>query len=176
MEDVLHAILERRSIRQYLPTPVSKELRNSIAEAGLYAASGMGRQSTYIIEIADRALRDRLSAINAAVMGQSGIDPFYGAPVVFVVLGDTSSPTYLYDGSLAMGNMMLAAHALGLGSCWVHRAREEFATEEGKALLRSLGLTGTYEGIGHLIVGYPAGASPEAAERRPGRRICVEGE
>ena len=103
--------------------------------------------------------------MNAAIMGTDK-DPFYGAPVVLVVLADRSVPTHVYDGSLVMGNLMLAAHAEGLGSCWIHRAKEEFESEEGKALLRKLGITGDYEGIGHCILGYAADEPKAAAPRK----------
>ena len=95
-------------------------------------------------------------------MGTTG-DPFYGAPVVLVVLADKSRPTYLYDGSLVMGNLMLAAHSLGLGSCWIHRAKETFEREEGKAILKELGIEGDYEGIGNCVIGYAKEPAKEAA-------------
>jgi nitroreductase len=125
----------------------------------------MGQQSPIMIAVTDRETRDRLSRMNAAVMG-SDQDPFYGAPAVIVVLADRNIPTYLYDGSLVMGNLLNAAHALGLGSCWIHRAKEEFDSEEGKALLRSLGIHGDWEGIGHCILGYADGPCRPAAERK----------
>ena len=111
--------------------------------------------------------------MNAAIMGTPEKDPFYGAPCVLVVLADRSIPTAVYDGSLVLGNMMLAAHAEGLGSCWIHRAREEFDSDEGKAILHDLGVEGDYEGVGHLIVGYADGAEPEAKPRREGRVLRV---
>ena len=118
-------------------------------------------------------MRDRLSRANAAVMG-ADFDPFYGAPVVLVVLADRSVPTCVEDGALVMGNLMNAAHAEGLGSCWIHRAREVFAAKEGQALLKSLGLEGDYVGVGHCILGYPADPLPEAEPRRPGRVFWIE--
>lgn len=166
MDKVLDAIMTRRSIRKYKPDMVPKAVIDQIIQAGTYAATGMGRQSPIIIAVTNRELRDRLSAMNAEFMGRSGTDPFYGAPVVLIVLADRSRPTYLYDGSLVMGNLMLAAHELGIGSCWIHRAKEEFETEEGKAVLRSLGIEGDYEGIGHCILGYADGPAPEAAPRK----------
>lgn len=166
--EVFEAIKTRRSIRRYKPDMVPDELLDRIIEAGLYAASGMNRQSTIILKITDKALRDELSRMNAAVMGRDS-DPFYGAPAVLVVLASKDIPTYIYDGSLAMGNMMLEAHELGLGSCWIHRAKEEFSSAEGRALLEKLGVKGNYEGIGHLIVGYADGDYPAAPPRNPGR-------
>ena len=165
MNEVLNALKERRSCRSYKKDPIPGEILDQILEAGTYAATGMGKQSPIMIAVTDPETRDRLSRMNAAVMGASG-DPFYGAPVVIVVLADRSVPTYLYDGSLVMGNLMNAAHALGIGSCWIHRAKEEFDSEEGKAILRSLGIKGDYEGIGHCILGYPDGEIRPAAPRK----------
>lgn len=169
MNEVMNNILTRRSVRRYKPEPVERGLIDNVIEAGLYAASGMNRQSTIFIPVTDRALRDRLSDMNAAVMGREGIDPFYGAPAVIIVLADKTAPTYVYDGALAMGNMMLAAHSLGLASCWVHRAKEEFESAEGREILDSLGIHGDYEGIGHLILGYAGGEYPAPAPRAEGR-------
>ena len=169
--ELYEGLLTRRSVRSFKPDAVPQEQLEKIAEAGLYAASGMGRQATKIIVITDRALRDRLSHDNAVVMGREKIDPFYGAPAVLLVLADKKVPTAVYDGSLVMGNLMLAAHALGLGSCWIHRAKEEFESEEGKAILRELGIEGDWEGIGHCVVGYPAEPPKAPAARRPGRII-----
>ena len=165
MNEALKTLVERRSCRSYRPDPVPQDILDQILEAGTYAATGMGRQSPVMIAVTDKATRDRLSKMNAAVMGASS-DPFYGAPVVIIVLADRKVPTYLYDGSLVMGNLMNAAHALGIGSCWIHRAKEEFNSEEGKALLRSLGIEGDYEGIGHCILGYAAGDTAPARPRK----------
>ena len=167
MNEAMKVLLERRSCRSYKPDPVPQDILDQILEAGTYAATGMGRQSPIMLAVTDKALRDRLSHMNAAVMGAAN-DPFYGAPVVVVVLADRSVPTYLYDGSLVMGNLMNAAHALGVASCWIHRAKEEFDSEEGKAILRSLGITGDYEGIGHCILGYADGDCRPAAPRKAG--------
>lgn len=166
MDDMLKLIETRRSVRSYKEELPPKELLDEIAKAGTYAASGMGAQSPIILEITNRELRDKLSKLNARVMGTPDKDPFYGAPAVLVVLADKSRPTYMYDGSLVMGNMMLAAHALGLGSCWIHRAKEVVASDEGKEILASLGITGNYEGIGNCIVGYSADPLPPAAPRK----------
>ena len=169
--ELYEGLLTRRSVRSFKPDAVPQEQLVKIAEAGLYAASGMGRQATKIVVITDRVLRDRLSHDNAVVMGREEIDPFYGAPAVLLVLADKKVPTAVYDGSLVMGNLMLAAHALGLGSCWIHRAKEEFESEEGKAILRELGIEGDWEGIGHCVVGYPAEPPKAPAARRPERII-----
>lgn len=172
---VLEAMATRRSIRRYKPDMVPTDLVNTVMEAGLYAASGRGSQGTIILAVTDKVLRDRLSALNCRIGGwKDDFDPFYGAPVVLIVLADKSRPTALYDGSLVMGNLMLAAHALGLGSCWIHRAKEEFEGEEGKALLASLGIEGDYEGIGHCILGYADGDVPAAAPRKEGRLFHID--
>ena len=165
MNETLKTLKERRSCRSYKPDPVPAEVLDQILEAGLYAPTGMGRQSPVMIAVTDRETRDKLSRMNAAVMGASS-DPFYGAPAVIVVLADRKVPTYLYDGSLVMGNLMNAAHALGIASCWIHRAKEEFDSEEGRAILKSLGIEGDYEGIGHCILGYAASESRPAAPRK----------
>ena len=166
---VLDCLMTRRSVKAYRPDAVPEDRLNRILEAGLYAASGLNRQGTIILCITDRALRDRLSRMNAAILGRAGSDPFYGAPCVMVVLAERECSTGIYDGSLVLGNMMIAAHAEGLGSCWIHRAKEEFDSAEGKSILHRLGVTGDYVGVGHLIVGYPAGEEPQAKPRREGR-------
>ena len=166
MNEVLRAMLNRRSVRSYKKDPISREVLDQILEAGTYAATGMNRQSPIVVAVTNAELRDRLSAMNAKVMGREGSDPFYGAPVVLVVLADASVGTHVYDGSLVMGNLMLAAHTMGVGSCWIHRAREMFDTEEGKDILRSLGIEGNYVGIANCILGYPEGEIPEARPRK----------
>ena len=165
MSSTIDAILSRRSIRKYKPDMVPKEIIEKIVQAGTYAATGMGKQSPVILAVTNKELRDKLSKMNAEVMGTVS-DPFYGAPVVLVVLADKSRPTYVYDGSLVMGNLMLAAHELGIASCWIHRAKEEFESPEGKEILRSLGIEGDYEGIGHCILGYADMEAPKAAPRK----------
>ena len=154
MNDMLKAIIERRSVKKYKPDMVPQELIDQVIEAGLYAASGHGSQSPIIVAVTNKEIRDRLSASNAKILGQENIDPFYGAPVVLIVLADKSKPTYVYDGSLVIGNMMLMADSLGLGSCWIHRAKEEFDSTGGRAFLTLHGIEGDYEGIGHCVLGY----------------------
>ena len=163
--DAMQNLLTRRSVRKYKPDMVPQEKLEKILEAGTYAATGMGRQSPIILAVTDKAMRDRLSKMNAAIMGVDS-DPFYGAPVVLVVLADKNVPTYIYDGSLVMGNLMNAAHAEGIASCWIHRAKEEFNSSEGKQILQDLGITGDYEGIGHCILGYADGDEPAAKPRK----------
>jgi nitroreductase len=173
MNAIIQTILTRRSIRQFKADMLPRETIDAIIEAGLYAPSGMNTQNTVIIAITDKDTRDRLSRDNAAVMG-SDRDPFYGAPVVLVVLAEKGRRTYVHDGSLVMGNLMLAAHALGVGSCWIHRAAETFAMPHWQEWLASLGLTGDYEGIGNCILGYTDGDEPPALARREGRVFFVE--
>ena len=165
MNEALKVLTERRSCRSYKPDPSPAEILDQILEAGTFAATGMGKQSPIMIAVTDRKTRDRLSKMNADVMGASN-DPFYGAPVVIVVLANRAVPTYLYDGSLVMGNLMNAAHSLGIASCWIHRAKEEFDSAEGKAILKDLGIEGDYEGIGHCILGYAAQENMTAAPRK----------
>ncbi len=173
MNEVIRAMEERRSVRAYTDEVPSTEQIEAVIEAGLWAASGMGQQDPIIVAVTNRELRDRLSAMNAEIIGDPDRDPFYGAPVVLVVLAPRDQRNRVYDGSLVMGNLMLAAHALGLGSCWIHRAREEFDTPEGKAILAELGIEGDYEGIGHCILGYPAEV-PDPKPRREGRVFLAE--
>ncbi|MBR2989881.1 MAG: nitroreductase [Solobacterium sp.] len=165
--NVLEAIRTRRSVRKYEDKPISLELLNRIAEAGVWAASGMNSQGAIVLIVTDKEIRDELSKLNADVMGTDN-DPFYGAPYVLVALAPKDNPIHVYDGSLVMGNMMLAAHELGLGSCWIHRAKEVFDTKKGKEILKKAGVEGEYEGIGNLIVGYAA-ETPADKERKPGR-------
>ena len=165
MSDVLETIKSRRSIRKYKSDMVPQDKLEKIIEAGTYAATGMGKQSPIIVAVTNKELRDKLSAMNAKIMG-TNTDPFYGAPVVLIVLADKSRPTYLYDGSLVMGNLMLEAEAQGVGSCWIHRAKEEFESEEGKEILKSLGIEGDYEGIGHCVLGFADEPAPKAAPRK----------
>lgn len=161
----LEVMKTRRSIRAYENRVPEKALLDKVLEAGTYAPTGMGKQSPVIVAVTNKEMRDSLSRMNARVMG-ADTDPFYGAPVLLVVLANKDVPTYLYDGSLVMGNLLNAAHAVGLGSCWIHRAKEVFETEEGKALLRQWGIEGNYEGIGNCIIGYPAQEAQAAAPRK----------
>ena len=173
MNDILNIFETRSSCRKYLDKKVPRETLEKIVRAGTYAATGMNRQSPVIIAVSDKALRDRLSKLNAAVMG-SDSDPFYGAPQVLVVLASKSASTYVYDGSLVMGNMMNAAEALGVSCCWIHRAKEVFDSDEGKKILDELGIVGDYEGIGNLIVGYDDGGKREKSPRKENYAIFVD--
>ena len=167
--ETLHTLETRRSCRAYLDRQVEDKMLDAVLQAGMYAPTGMGRQSPVIVAVQNKTVRDELSRLNAAVMGNAG-DPFYGAPTVLVVLADTACPTWQYDGSLVMGNLLNAAASLGLGSCWIHRAREEFDTPEGRQILAELGVEGDYEGIGHCVLGYAAEV-PEPKPRREGRLV-----
>ena len=164
--ETLETIKNRRSCRAYKPEQITNEELDAVLEAGTYAASAMGRQSAKIVVVQDAAARAQLTRMNAAVMGRD-TDPMYGAPTILVVLADAHAAHAVPDGSLVMGNLMLAAASLGLGSCWINRAKEEFETEEGKALLRQWGIEGDWVGIGHCILGYPAADPKPAAPRKP---------
>lgn len=161
----LELMQTRRSVRGFKPDPVPEEILDQIVEAGTWAATGRNRQSPVIIKVTNRELIRKLSKLNGEIMGTDS-DPFYGAPAVLIVLADKTVPTYLYDGSLVMGNLMLAAHSLGIGSCWIHRAKEEFQLPEGKEILKSLGIEGDYEGIGHCVLGYAEGEYPHTKPRK----------
>ena len=174
MNDTLK-VLERRSCRKFKPDMISDDELNAIIKAGTYAPSGMGKQSSIIIAIKDKELRSKLVSENAKIMGtKEGFDPFYGAPVILIVLADKSIPTYIYDGSLVMGNMMNAAESLGIGSIWIHRAKEEFESEFGKNILKELGIKGDYEGLGHCALGYIDGSKPEAHKRKDNYVYVIE--
>lgn len=173
LNQTLELMQTRRSIRGFKADMIPEEILNRIIEAGTWAATGRNRQSPIIIKVTNKELRDRLSRLNAEIMG-TDTDPFYGAPVVLIVLADKSAPTYIYDGSLVMGNLMLAAHSLGIGSCWIHRAKEEFECREGKEFLKSLGIEGDYEGIGHCVLGYVDGEYPETKKRKENWVYTVE--
>lgn len=164
-------LLTRRSVRKYSDRPVEDEKLDKVLTAGLYAPTGMNNQAPIPVAVRDKATRDKLARMNAAVMGASG-DPFYGAPCVIVVLSDPERMTWVEDGSLVLGNLMNAAHSLGLGSCWIHRAKECFDTPEGKALLRAWGVPENYRGVGNCILGYAA-EEPEAKPRKSGRIIKI---
>lgn len=174
MNTTMNDLLTRRSVRSYTDEMPPREVIEEICEAGTYAPTGMNRQSPIIIAVTNREVRDQLSRLNAAVMGNDG-DPFYGAPVVLIVLADsTKAMTWHEDGSLVMGNLLNAAHAKGLGSCWIHRAKEVFETEEGQAILKNLGIEGNFVGIGNCILGYVNGDYPEARPRKENYVYWIE--
>ncbi|MBQ0114616.1 MAG: nitroreductase [Bacteroidales bacterium] len=165
MNSVIENMITRRSVRNFSDRPVPQELIEEIVKAGTYAPTGRNRQAPIIIAVTNKEMRDRLSRMNADVLGTTA-DPFYGAPVVLIVLAKKDVNTFIYDGSLVMGNLMLASHSLGIGSCWIHRAKEEFESTEGREILRSLGIEDEYEGIGHCVLGYSAQEGPVAAPPR----------
>ena len=164
--EVLQTIKSRRTVRAYRPDAVPEELLQAVLEAG------RGRQSPTIIAVTSEGYRQKISELNAAVLG-SDSDPYYGAPVIILVLADGTANTFVEDGSCVLENMMLAAASLGLGSVWVHREREIFDSEEGKALLQAWGLPETLRGVGSIALGYPAGAINEAAKRKDGYIVRV---
>ena len=166
MNETIKNLVERRSCRKYSSTQIKEDELNSVLKAGEYAPTGMGMQSPIIVVLQNKSIIDKLSKINAKIMGKDE-DPFYGAPTVLVVLADKNIGTYIEDGSLVLGNLMNAAYSLGLDSCWIHRAKEEFETDEGKELLKEWNISENYVGIGHCILGYPEEKS-EAKPRKDG--------
>ncbi|HIZ16738.1 MAG TPA: nitroreductase [Firmicutes bacterium] len=166
MNEVIKCLETRRSIRKYKQDQISEEDLLQILEAGTYAATGRGKQSPKIIAVQDADTIKQLSKLNAAVMGTDS-DPFYGAPTLIIVLAEKAVSTAVEDGSLVIGNIMTAAHSLGIGSCWIHRAKEVFALEDGKSLLKKWGIDADkYIGIGNCILGYADGDIPEAKPRK----------
>jgi len=172
MNQGLNILKERCSTKKFLDKPVPDELLDRILDAGLYAASGMNNQKAIMVAVRDKQTRDLLSKLNGEIRGTDG-DMFYGAPCVIVVLSDPAHSTWVEDGSLVLGNLMNAATALGLGSCWIHRARQTFDLPEGKALLRQWGLPETLRGVGNCVLGYPDG-EPVKKPRAPGRILKVD--
>ena len=167
MNPTLNLLETRRSCRNFKPDMISEDDLNAILRAGTYAATGMGKQSPIIIAVTDKKTRDEISETNRKIGGwDEGFDPFYGAPVILIVLARKDVATHVYDGSLVMGNLMTAAESLGVASIWIHRAKEEFESEFGKSILAKLGIKEDYEGIGHCALGYAAEQSKEAAPRK----------
>ena len=167
MNETLKVLETRRSCRNFKPDMVEQEKLDAIIKAGTYAANGRGKQSSIIIAVTRKELRDRIAEENRRIGGwDEGFDPFYGAPVILIVLADKEVGTYKYDGSLVMGNLMNAAESLGVGSIWIHRAKEEFEADFGKKILEELGIEGDYEGIGHCALGYAAVPSAEPIPRK----------
>lgn len=174
MSETLKVLETRRSCRAFKPELIEEEKLQAIIKAGTYAATGMGRQSPIIIAVTNKELRDKLSAMNAKFMGKDeSFDPFYGAQELLIVLANKAMPTYLYDGTLVMGNLMNAAADLGVDSCWIHRAKEEFESDWGKKLLKSLGIEDEYEGIGHCALGYVDGDYPDVIPRKENRVFYI---
>ena len=166
MNEVICSMIERRSCRKFQDRQVDEAALQEILEAGTYAASGMGRQPVRIVVLQDPAEIAQLERMNASILGNPDSHPFYGAPTVCVVFADTNAGTWVEDGSLAIGNLMAAAHSLGVSSCWIHRAREEFSSAEGKALMQKWGVGAQYAGVGHCILGYAAEPAAPAKPRK----------
>jgi len=167
MNETLKVLETRRSCRDFKADMVEQEKLDAILKAGTYAATGMGKQSPVIIAVTDKKVRDEIAEANRKIGGwEEGFDPFYGAPVILIVLADKNIPTFRYDGSLVMGNLMNAAASLGVDSIWIHRAKEEFESDFGKKMLADLGIKGDYEGIGHCALGYRASELKEPAPRK----------
>ena len=167
MNETLKVLETRRSCRNFKPDMIKEEELKAIIKAGTYAATGMGKQSPIIIAVTDKKLRDEIMVANRKVANWGeDYDPFYGAPVILIVLAKKDVPTYVYDGSLVMGNLMNAAESLGVASIWIHRAKEEFESDFGKDILKKLGITDEYEGIGHCALGYAAEPAKEPAPRK----------
>ena len=173
MNKALDNLLERRSIRSYKPGQISDDELKSVLKAGLAAPSAMNRQPTVLLVVQDKATIQLLSKLNALVMGAEGVDPFYGAPTVIVVLADRNIATHVEDGALVLGNLMNAASALGLGSCWINRAKEVFEMPEAREILRGCGIGDEYIGVGHCILGYPDCERPQAKPLRDGRLFRI---
>ena len=165
MNETIKNLIERRSCRKFKPEQIKEEELQLILKAGEYAANGRGKQSPIMLVLQNKEIIGKLSKINAEIMGVNS-DPFFGAPTIVIVLADKNVRTYIEDGSLVIGNLMNAAHSLGIGSCWIHRAKEEFETEIGKEFLKQWGIPDNYVGIGHCILGYPEGNLPEAKPRK----------
>ena len=174
MNETLKVLETRRSCRNFKPDMVNEEDLKAILRAGTYAATGMGKQSPVIIAVTDKATRDAISEENRKIGGwDEGFDPFYGAPVILIVLAKKDIVTHVYDGSLVMGNLMNAAESLGVASIWIHRAKEEFESDFGKAILNKLGISDEYEGIGHCALGYSAGPLNDPAPRKDDYIYCI---
>ena len=163
----LEIIRTRRSYRSYQPEQITDEQLNAVLEAGTYAPTSRGLQSPFIVAIQDEDLKARLAKMNAEIMGVT-TNPYYDAPTYVLVFVPSDVPNGIQDASLVMENMMLAAHAQGLGSCWIHREREMFATEEGKELMQQWGLPEGLVGIAALALGYPNGEPSPAKPRKEG--------
>jgi Nitroreductase len=174
MNETLKTLNERRSIRKYKQEQITDEQLNQILEAGMYAPTGMGAQSPVMVAVQDKELIKKIEKLNAKVIGKADAEPFYGAHTVIIVFADSSKITYVEDGSLVMGNLMNAAYSVGVDSCWIHRAKESFASEEGQALLKEWGIGSNYVGIANCVLGYRDCESPEPKARKEGYVIKIK--
>jgi len=173
MNETMKTLLERRSIRKYKDQQITDEQLNQILEAGTYAPTGMGAQSPVMVVVQKKELVQKISKMNAKVIGNADADPFYGAPTVVIVFADSNRLTYIEDGSLVMGNLMNAAYSVGVNSCWIHRAKEVFTSEEGKALMKEWGIASNYTAIANCILGYRDCEYPDAKPRKENYIIKV---
>ncbi len=175
MSNLQEQLRSRRSCRNFKPVMPSREEIDQIIGVGLYAPTGMDKQSTRIIAVTNKKLRDLIADENARIGGwKEGFDPFYGAPVIIIVLADATVPTAVYDGSIALAQMMTSAKDLGLSTCWIHRAKEEFDEEFGHKILAEIGLEGQYIGIGHLALGYAAEPAAAPSPRHTDRAFYLD--
>lgn len=174
MNETIKTLLQRRTVRTFNDKPVPQEVVEQILQAGLYAPSARGEQNAIFVVIQDKETLKALSAENARIMGRPDAEPFYGAKTVILVVGN-NTPNVAYDGSCAIDNMLNAAWSLGVGTCWIHRARQEVETEFGKELLKKAGLPdGDYVGVGHIALGYFDDEAPEAKPRKDGRVYFIK--
>ena len=164
MNKAMECLLNRRSIRKYKSEQIKREELGAVLQAGVSAPTAKNLQSPIIVVVQDKETIAFMSKLNAQIMGVTS-DPFYGAPTVLVVLADAKNPNAVADGSLVMGNLMNAAYATGLGSCWINRAKELFEMPEGKELLAKWGIEGDYIGVGNCILGY-ADETPQMKPRK----------
>ncbi|HBR08387.1 MAG TPA: diguanylate cyclase [Clostridiales bacterium] len=163
----LENLLTRRSIRQYKAAQITDEELDAVLLAGTYAPTAVGKQSPFMVAVQNQEDLSLMSRLNARIWGRDDIDPFYGAPTAVVVFARAGRPNGIQDATLVMGNLMNAAHAVGLGSCWINRTKETYELPEGKALLEKWGVTGNWEGVGTCILGYTDGKVPEPKPRKP---------
>ena len=169
---ILENIRTRRSLRKYKEAQITEDELNTVLEAGTYAPSGRGLQSPILVAVQDPETKKRLIKMNAEILG-TDTDPYYGAPTLILVFAPVYRTTGIEDGSCVLDTMMLAAHSIGLASCWIHREKEMFATTEGKALMKKWGVPENFNGIGALALGYADGPLPQAPQRKEGRIIRI---
>lgn len=174
MNETIKTLLNRRSIRKYKSEQIKDEELNLVLEAGKYAPSGGNQQSELFVVVQNKKVIEKITKMNAAVIGKEGADPYYGAPTIILVFADKTKATPLEDASLALGNMYNAAYSIGLGSCWIHRTKQMFESEEGKALLKEWGIEGDYVGVGSCILGYSDCEHPEAAPRKDNFVVMIK--
>lgn len=169
---MLNLIKSRYSTKKYSDREVPAELLEQIIDAGVWAPSGRNRQAVRFMVVKDKETIKMLSKVNAEVGGfPEGTDPFYNAPVVVVVFADRDIHTHVEDGSLALGNMMNVAHSLGVGSCWIHRAKEMFERDECREIARKCGIPDSYIGVGNCILGYGTEDSARSVKPRVEGRV-----